>query len=323
MKKAFFSLSLAMLLALPGLPALAAGLPEKLIPSGQVVGIRLNAGGVEITEVTGDGSPASVAGLKAGDIIVSLDGSNTPSMAELAQALGRAEGEVPIEYIRGGRRLKAKITPEEKDGAKILGIWARDAISGIGTVTFIDPESGFFGALGHSVTSGTSEYKSGRVHPVRITGIIKGSAGQPGQLDGRLEPETILGSVNENTAAGIFGTLEEGCEEKAIGVGQRSSIHEGSACILSGAGGKVKAYSAEITKVLRSSDGRDMMLTVTDPELLELTGGIVQGMSGSPIIQDGRLIGAVTHVLVSDSTKGYGISIEQMLGLSSAGEKAA
>lgn len=306
-------------------PALAAAAPDELVPLGDVVGISVKADGVEIAELSyietesGSISPASEAGLEAGDVIVKAGTRKVSSVSDIALALADARGgEIAVVYIRSGSEHSAVIKPCIKDGVALIGIWAKDGISGIGTLTFFDPESGVFGALGHSVSEGAESglYDTGKLHPAKISGIVPGKPGAPGQLGGSIDVSEDSGDVLRNSSTGIFGMLSQiaGSNSDPIPVASRSEISAGSAVILSGAGGSVKEYSIEIEKVYPSSgDLRSMLIRVTDGELIGLTGGIVQGMSGSPIIQNGKLIGAVTHVLVSDPTRGYGISIEEML----------
>jgi stage IV sporulation protein B len=209
-----------------------------------------------------------------------------------------------------------------KSGEYSLGLWVRDAVSGIGTVTFYDPATNTYGALGHAVNDSDTgvvlPVRGGAISRVSVTDVAKGKSGAPGQLRGSFNFDDRLGTVVANTGCGIFGkiTAPEFPAGNAIKTARESEIHTGSASILSNvSGGEVREYTAEISRVYSGgeADGRSMLVTITDPALTEITGGIVQGMSGSPIIQDGRLIGAVTHVLISDPLKGYGISIEKMM----------
>ncbi|MBQ3951724.1 MAG: SpoIVB peptidase [Oscillospiraceae bacterium] len=306
-------------------PALAAEAPDELVPLGDVVGISVKSGGVEIAELSyietesGSVSPAGEAGLEAGDVIVKAGARKVSSVSDIALALTDARGgEITVVYLRRGSERSAVIKPIVNNGVALIGIWAKDGISGIGTLTFFDPESGVFGALGHSVSEGAENglYDSGKLHPARISGVVPGKPGAPGQLGGSIDGSEDSGDIMRNSSAGIFGRLREiaGEHSDPIPVASKAEISAGPAVILSGAGGSVKEYSIVIEKVYPTSDDlRSMLIRVTDEELIGLTGGIVQGMSGSPIIQNGKLVGAVTHVLVSDPTRGYGISIEEML----------
>lgn len=194
-------------------------------------------------------------------------------------------------------------------------------MAGIGTVTYYDPATGAFGALGHGIndvdTAQLMPLESGGVLKATVSDVKKGKRGEPGELHGELEMEKDIGALERNTCYGIFGTLTEGAltDARPVEVAPREEIRTGPAFIYANVqGDEVKRYEVEITKLFpKAEDGRDMMVKVTDPALIAATGGIVQGMSGSPILQDGRIVGAVTHVLIGDSTQGYGISMENML----------
>ena len=218
------------------------------------------------------------------------------------------------------------------DGAYRLGAWVRDSTAGIGTLSFYDPESGAFGALGHAIT----DVDTGIVLPVGYGGIYessvvdisKGKSGEPGELLGQFfDAETQLGEVTSNTDYGIFGTMNEEVANPlypdGLPVGTRADVHTGPAQLLTTlADGEVRAYDCEIVKLNDQSAPatRSMVIKVTDEELLQATGGIVQGMSGSPIVQDGKLVGAITHVFINDPTQGYGVYIEWMLDAAGRGE---
>ncbi len=211
-----------------------------------------------------------------------------------------------------------------EDGTYKLGAWVRDDTQGIGTMTYLDL-NGHFGALGHGIsdtdTGGVVEITEGNLYETQIMGIEKGSAGKPGVMSGVIfcGSASELGKIDANTETGIFGTagstLCSRISSEAIPIGYRQDVHEGAALLRNSVSGEVKDYQIEIQKVDYSSSHRtkSIVFKVTDPELLALTRGVIQGMSGSPIIQDGKLIGAVTHVFVQDSTRGYGIFIENML----------
>ena len=207
-----------------------------------------------------------------------------------------------------------------------MGVWVRQSTAGVGTLTFYDPESHGYGALGHAITDVDTGIAfpvgEGAVYENEVVQITRGAEGRPGELTGAFfEQEVVLGEIERNTDYGIFGGAEDALTDGALypeglPVGTRSDIHTGSAQILTTLdGGKVEAFDCEIEKLYDQSEPatRSMVVRITDPELLERTGGIVQGMSGSPILQDGRIVGAVTHVFVSDPTRGYGVYIEWML----------
>lgn len=303
-----------------------------LIPVGRTVGIKLFADGVmvvgisEIAGPKGACSPAKACGLQEGDIITYVNSDQISSTENLKAALQKS-GEEPltIRVLRNGRliQMNAKTVQSTDDGAYKLGAWTRDSMAGIGTLTFYDPESGVFGALGHGIndvdTSLLVPLKSGSIMQSSVTKVIRGQIGSPGELRGQFDLTTDLGVLFANTDSGVFGTMtnKSFIENKtALPAAGRGAAKVGKATILSNvAGDTVEEYEVEITKVYSGATGnpRNMMLKVTDKRLLEQTGGIVQGMSGSPILQDGKLIGAVTHVLVGNPTEGYGVFIENML----------
>ncbi len=292
-----------------------------LVPGGSAVGIRMTTDGLVVAGIseveTQDGrlSPAAEAGLKKGDVITRLGGSEISTAQELQAALNALDGgETTVTVERGGKARQLNITPaKDESGVWRLGLQLRDGVSGVGTLTFYDPATGVYGALGHSVSDeATGEalpLGDGGIYRAEIVGIVPGEAGAPGQLDGKTDAAAYLGDIRINCGCGIFGTAD--FDGQTIETGQ---IETGAAlirCTLSGE--DTREYGIEIKKVYASAEGTTVMLTVTDPELLAQTGGIVQGMSGSPIIQNGRLVGAVTHVFVNDPTSGYGISIHDML----------
>ena len=243
---------------------------------------------------------------------------------EVVQQIGQAAGsEVKLTVLRDSDiiELQAPVIQTGKNEYK-AGIWIRDDTQGIGTLTYVTGD-GTFGALGHGIndidTSTLLTLESGNIYDAKVCSIVKGMDGMPGEVGGVIDyqPENILGTITENSEIGIFGTLsselETGIEE--MEVAYRQEIQTGSATILSEITGERKEYQIEIEKInLNNSDAnKSMVIRVTDPELLEITGGIVRGMSGSPILQNGKIVGAVTHVFVKDPTRGYGIFIENML----------
>ncbi len=296
--------------------------PRMLIPVGHTVGIKLFSRGVLVVKPPDGGTPARACGLKQGDVIVKCGGmavSSTEQFQELLQKAGTTATELQVR--RGGRYVTLAVEPEKNDqGRYAIGAWIRDSMAGIGTVTYLDPVTGDFGALGHGITDvDTAQlmpFASGTILPSTVKAVKKGVPGDAGELRGNFDLTKDLGSLEANTACGIFGTADAALwQGKPIPVASGSEIRQGPASILSNVrGDEVQTYQVEVVKVVPdAADGRDLVLSVTDPELIDATGGIVQGMSGSPIIQDGKLIGAVTHVLLNDPTKGYGILIENML----------
>ena len=291
-----------------------------LVPVGQTVGLQLRDNTVTIAAFDDSlGAEARDAGLKIGDMIVKVNGKTVHNTDEVRSILNSSGSSASLLIRRGSKELElpVKITPTES-GAK-LGVYLKQGITGIGTVTWYDPATGEFGALGHGV-NGTGgvllKMAQGVTYPARVQSVTKGKSGRPGQLKGSCDDADICGELLRNTPQGVFGKSNTGWLGEPIPVAAPEQIHTGQATIRSTVNGSVTGdYSAEILKVYPASrtDGRNLLLKITDPILLEATGGIVQGMSGSPIIQDGRLVGAVTHVLVNDPTTGYGIFIENML----------
>ena len=220
--------------------------------------------------------------------------------------------------------MTLSVSPEQNDqGQYAIGAWIRDSMAGIGTMTYYDPDSGAFGALGHGITDSDTAllmpFSSGSILASTVKAVKKGTAGEAGELRGDFDLTGDLGDLYANTNSGIFGTLSP-CElteqmGQALPVAEPDEVHTGPATIRSNVDGDaVREYDIEILKVSAgASDGRELLISVTDPELIDATGGIVQGMSGSPILQDGKFVGAVTHVLLNDPTKGYGILLDTML----------
>ncbi len=296
---------------------------DELIPVGKVIGLELSSGSVTIAAFDDTLREARTAGLAVGDTILAIDGTEVESAEDVRKALNRSDGSVDITVERGGKEKTIHLEPAITSEGPRLGVYLRQGITGIGTVTWFDPDTDTFGTLGHGVNDGKGRLlhmTRGSIYPATVVSVQKGKTGSPGQLRGALESGRLLGEISENTGKGVFGVAPNAWAGEAIPVASFGEIRTGKATIRSTvSGGEPRDYSVEILKIYpRSrSDGRNLLLRVTDPGLLEVTGGIVQGMSGSPIIQDGKLIGAVTHVLVNDPTTGYGISIENMLDAAS------
>lgn len=311
-----------------------------LYPGGQPVGILLRTDGILVVGYSpiqteqNEIHPAESAGIQAGDIIRSINGMqiiHDDEFALLINTLGAQGMDITLEIQRQNRTLHKTITPVYCQESKSyrIGLLIRDNAGGVGTLTFVNPETMQYGALGHMIANSETQRKlsilNGKLVAADIQGIQKGTAGIPGEKIGRFTDNTALGSIEKNTSAGIFGTisersiLSETVDTQPLPVASSSEIMPGSAVIYTALDGtQVQSFSIEIEKVLPSArDGKNLVLRVTDPVLLSRTGGIVQGMSGSPIIQNGKLIGAVTHVFVNDPTRGYGILIENMLDAAS------
>jgi len=320
-KKAL-SVMLAVLLVFATVSVADAMEMPDLIPGGNTVGLQISTDGALIVGLnsTNQKSPAQAAGLHGGDIITHIGSEKIDSVEEVQQIISESNGKtVSVRVSRNGKLLQFEVTPvTNEDGDALLGVWLRDAVAGIGTLTFINPATNEFGALGHSVsdadTGSILPIKDGKIMPAEVTSVIKGTVGEPGQLQGNFNPSVNSGVITRNTANGIFGYISTDGARNAIPTAEHSEISIGAAKILTAVDGtEVREYDIEISRVYPLGEERNMLITVTDPELISKTGGIVQGMSGSPIIQNGKLIGAVTHVLISDPQKGYGISLEQML----------
>lgn len=326
---AALGLAVLLLVSVLTVPAAAADLSsvQTLIPVGHTVGIKLFSRGVLVVKLAEGDTPAKACGLAAGDVIVQCAGNAVTSTEQFQSLLQNAAGEAAeLEVRRGSKTLDLSVTADDSDGdgKYAIGAWIRDSMAGIGTMTFYDPDTNTFGALGHGITdvdtAALMPFSSGSILPSTVKTVKRGETGAAGELKGDFDLTGDTGSLYANTSGGVFGTLTdqeliERLNENPLPVAENDQVHTGKATILANVDGDtVKEYDIEITKILNTdSAGRNLLLTVTDPELLEKTGGIVQGMSGSPILQDGRLVGAVTHVLLGDPTRGYGLFIRNML----------
>ena len=305
--------------------AYAANYPDKLIPGGRTTGIKLYAEGAVVTGFSSSGAPAKTAGIKIGDVIVAVDGQPVFDKTTLVGALTNAKDkDVEITVKRNGQNITMDVSAlhDSTGVGYTIGASVKDTIAGIGTVTYIVPDSGEYGALGHGITDpetmSLAPFDEGVLMPSTVISVKKGEEGTPGELIGSYEMSKVQGSVKSNTNCGIFGKLNDSsgfCDGECIPIAELNDIKKGKASILSNiTDNKVDSYDIEIVDIDRKNTNmKQMLIKVTDPDLLSVTGGIVQGMSGSPIIQDGKLVGAVTHVLVNDPTRGYGIFIENML----------
>lgn len=300
---------------------------QKVIPSGQVVGIYVETNGLLVIDTDGftgengvDHAPSKNK-LYRGDYIKKIDGADVLSKKQFIEKINQSNGNsVTLTVSRRSKVLKIKIKPEfsKTDHMYKIGAWIRDNTQGIGTMTYIKKDS--FGGLGHGIydmdTGKLLKIKGGFLLTPQIYSIKKGKSGTPGEIVGSIEykEENIIGSIKKNTEKGIYGTVSD-TESKAYEIGYRQDVKKGKAYILSNLTGSMKKYEIRISKVVPSDTDvlKSMEIEVTDKRLLNLTNGIIQGMSGSPIIQDGKLIGAVTHVFVDDPTKGYAILMETMI----------
>jgi stage IV sporulation protein B len=302
----------------------------RLIPGGVPFGVKLYCEGVLVVglaDVKFDGktrSPARDAGIKEKDIITEINGIKMTTVDDVVNAVSESSGEpIIVKLNRDGNELKVKVTPikSDEDGKFKTGLWVRDSTAGIGTVTFIDPECGSFAGLGHGIcdadTGELMPLNRGIVVNVVISSVVKGQAGYPGELKGYFSSGKI-GTLLGNTECGVFGIFAEypsGTTSESLPIAYSNEIIEGEATILCTTDSNgIGSYKENISNIDHSGrDIKNFVITVTDENLINKTGGIVQGMSGSPIIQNGKIIGAVTHVLINNPTKGYGIFIENML----------
>ena len=313
--------------------------PEiRVIPGGHSIGVRLRSEGVMVvgySVVNGDRQPGREAGIQPGDVLLSINGRTLTSEAQTGDVINEeaaAGRPLQVRVKRDGNVFGRTVTPvqDTHSGRYVVGLYVRDGAAGVGTLTFFDPQSHKYGALGHIITDQDTgkaiDVREGQIVKATITGIQRGERGQAGEKIGVFaEDGPPWGNIERNTEFGITGEAAHVPQNPLfptpIPVGLMYQVHEGPAKILTVLdGSNIEGFDVEIQRVIRQTtpDGKSMILRVTDPRLLSKTGGIVQGMSGSPIIQDGRLVGAVTHVFVNDPTRGYGVFIEWMLQESGA-----
>lgn len=300
---------------------------EMVIPCGIPFGVKILTDGVMVIGmndvVTNEGNinPAKKAGLQVGDVVVSINDENMTTNKQVGDIINSSDGkELKIKYRRGDKEQITTLTPvkKAKNGEFMAGLWVRDSSAGIGTLTFCTGD-GAFGGLGHPIcdvdTGDILPLASGEIVPATITGANKGTSGKPGELIGTFKNESAIGEVNSNTISGLYGKLNSPiCDMNPVPLGLKQEAKTGKASIYTTVSGeKPQEYEIEIDSIDYNDETRNYVIKVTDERLLNATGGIVQGMSGSPIIQNGKLIGAVTHVFVNNPAKGYGIFAETML----------
>ncbi|WP_182914210.1 SpoIVB peptidase [Paenibacillus sp. 1011MAR3C5] len=309
----------------------------RVIPGGQTIGVKVKSAGIlvvghhQVVDRNGaKQSPGEAAGLKLGDLIMSINGTpvnEVHKVGVLCERYGVEKQPLEVTYKRGGQLNRTKLSPvyDEDDKAWRLGLYIRDSAAGVGTLTFYAPDQGVYGALGHIITDMDTqtpiEVGEGQILQSSVTSINKSQTGEPGEKRAHFVKESrVLGNIERNTPFGIFGKMKEAPTHsysgKALPVAFAEDVKEGPAQILTVVNGqKVERFNIEIMHVSKQSGPatKGMVIKITDKRLLSKTGGIVQGMSGSPIIQDGKLVGAVTHVFVNDPSSGYGCFIEWML----------
>ncbi|MBQ2988055.1 MAG: PDZ domain-containing protein [Clostridia bacterium] len=313
-------LAILFVLALP--MGVSAARTKELIVAGTPFGVKMQTEGVIVVGIPNENAPASSAGLKRGDVIVSINGEAIVSAEDFAERVRSSGGAaLTLDCKSGAERRSLTATPTtDESGEYKLGVWVKDSAAGIGTITFIDPETMDFAGLGHGICDGAGgepiPLAFGNAEDVTLTGIVMGKAGAPGELRGTFVGRK-MGKLLKNDMTGVYGVLveiPENLKEEKYPVCRSSDVREGKAYIFATVDGEGRQrYEIEIFGIDRDGNDRNFSVRITDEALLAKTGGIVQGMSGSPIMQDGKLIGAVTHVLVNDPTRGYGIFIENML----------
>lgn len=317
-----------------GKESLPKGICDEVIPVGKVVGIYVNTDGIlvidtgEVTDMEGKKQMPARNKLIKGDYIKKLNGETMKTKKQLIQTITECKGKTLLfEVLRNGVTTEVMVEPveTEKDIFKV-GIWVRDDLQGLGTITYVDGLH--FGALGHSIndadTGSILQISSGEIYEADILGVEKGVNGTPGEIKGMIEYQTenVAGNINKNRIYGIFGDITNEFKkdletEVLIPVAMQSEVTIGKAYIQSYISGKKELYEIEIVDIHKNENGdKEMQIYVTDDNLIALTGGIVQGMSGSPILQNGKLIGAVTHVFVENPRKGYGMFVETMCDVS-------
>ncbi|KAB2338460.1 SpoIVB peptidase [Cytobacillus depressus] len=308
----------------------------KVIPGGQSIGVKLNTVGVlvvghhQVNTIDGKSSPGELAGIKVGDIITEINGKKIEKMSDVApfvQEAGKTGNPLNIVVNRENEHFSTKLSPlkDKGEGSYKLGLYIRDSAAGIGTMTFYHPESKKYGALGHVISDMDTKkpivVDDGQIVRSTVTSIEKGSNGNPGEKLARFsEDKEVIGNIDRNSPFGIFGKLNQelknGVLDKPLPIALSHQVKEGPAKILTVVDSdEVRLFDIEIVSTIpqKFPATKGMVIKVTDPKLLAKTGGIVQGMSGSPIIQNEKVIGAVTHVFVNDPTSGYGVHIEWML----------
>ncbi len=300
---------------------------------GNVLGFSLKSKGVVVVGsniiITKEGksNPIKDAGIISGDRIVKIDGTDINCVSDISDLLLKCTGEdMEVEYIRNGETCITNVSPAFDTLTKSykLGLWIKEDALGVGTLTYVLPDSLRFGSLGHAINNGNSndilDISGGNIYECSVIGVKKGKSGTPGELVGMFSQTDSLGDIDKNTEYGVFGNyydIDQVSQKRKIEIGGKASARPGKATIISCINGEsVGEYEIEIIKTNYQSNGGDkgLVFRVTDKTLLDKTGGIVQGMSGSPIIQNGKLIGAVTHVFVNDPSKGTGLYVDYMLG---------
>lgn len=309
--------------------------PVYVVPGGQSIGVYLRSEGVSVvdfapirSETGREFSPGEEVGIQQGDVIYQANDQeiiDELNLAKIIDAAGKEGKSVSLVLERGPKRLEVTIQPKfcPSTSRYRIGLLVKDGSAGVGTLSFYNPDSGVYGALGHVIVDPQSnqelEVNDGRIVIASIKSVQPGRKGQPGEKLGVLESQNTLGSINKNGRFGIYGNLAgnlpHSLKAEPIPVAWQNQVYEGPATMLTVVkDNEIESFTVQVEKIMANrTDGKGMVIRVTDPRLLEITGGIIQGMSGSPLIQEGRLIGVVTHVFVNDPTKGYALLAEYML----------
>ena len=322
-KKIKNNILLTLIFTLLIIPDYALAYSDYIVAGGENIGIELNSKGVIIVgtyEVNGI-NPAKEANLRAGDKIIKINNKDVINIEEMLKVIENINNKsnVKITYLRGNKTNETSLKlSKSSDNIYKTGLYVKDSISGVGTLTFIDPNTKLFGALGHEIieknTGQKLEIKDGKIYSSTVTGITRSDIGKPGEKAARYDSSDIFGNVKENTTSGIFGNYTSTIPDKKLyKVAKENDIKTGNATIFTVIDGNtIESFAINILRINKNTT-KNILFEITDSRLLKNTGGIVQGMSGSPIIQDNFIVGAVTHVVVDDPTKGYGIFITTML----------
>lgn len=322
-KKIKNNILLTLIFTLLIIPNYALAYSDYIVAGGENIGIELNSKGVIIVgtyEVNGI-NPAKEANLRAGDKIIKINNKDVINIEEMLKVIENSNNKsnIKITYLRGNKTNDTSLKlSKSSDNIYKTGLYVKDSIFGVGTLTFIDPNTKLFGALGHEIieknTGQKLEIKDGKIYSSTVTGITRSDIGKPGEKAARYDSSDIFGNVKENTTSGIFGNYTSTIPDKKLyKVAKENDIKTGNATIFTVIDGNtIESFAINILRINKNTT-KNILFEITDSRLLRNTGGIVQGMSGSPIIQDNFIVGAVTHVVVDDPTKGYGIFITTML----------
>lgn len=307
------------LIALSLIPYTVFAYSDYIIPGGENVAIDVHSNVIVVGLYDIDGKyPGTDAGIKIGDTILKVNNESINNIDQLVNIINNEENSVQISYERNNKKYDTTLELVKKDGISKTGLYVKDSVTGVGTITYIDPNTNIYGALGHEILESNTgllvNVKKGNIYDSKVVNIERSENGNPGSKIASLNLENVKGTINENTNKGIFGKYTDTIpDKKTYKVAKLENIKIGPAKIMTVLNdNEVKEYNINILKTMKS-DTKNILFEITDKELLEKSGGIIQGMSGSPIIQDDYIIGAVTHVVVNDTTKGYGILITNML----------